>query len=276
LEKYTNDADWIEKVVKLIIGTIVDKGEKCKIHPSDQDETSIIMLAWAPWSGKTEFILSVLPILDFFFIDTDSYRDYFIWYNGKNASNYQHSISKVLDWILKYCFKNDIRFILDWTFKSLSHAIRNVDNAKRKKRKIEIFYIFQNPYLSYLYTYLRQVQNERGISTDSYVECFYESIRNVYLIKEKYGNLELFVCEKIVTLPWLFWKKDYKAYHDIETIEKFCIKYDIDYNDWEFIHRDNLKVWIRDFRNFLRFWHLLIKFTSLTKKLLWQIRPKKY
>ncbi|HBY75414.1 TPA: hypothetical protein DEG21_06305 [Patescibacteria group bacterium] len=59
-----------------------------------------------------------------------------------------------------------MRFILDGTFKSLPHAIRNVDNAKRKKRKIEIYYIFQNPYLSFLYTYLRQIQNERNISID--------------------------------------------------------------------------------------------------------------
>jgi len=276
LNKYVNDENWIEQIVRLIVDDIEDKGDIYKINPSNQDEASIMILAWAPWSGKTEFIISVLPILDFFFIDTDSYRNYFIGYNGKNAGNYQHAISKVLDWVLKYCFKNDIRFILDGTFKSLPHAIRNVDNAKRKKRKIEIYYIFQNPYLSFLYTYLRQIQNERNISIDWFIECFYESIRNIYLMKQKYDSIDLLICEKIVTLPWLFWKKDYKAYHDIENIEKFCFQYNIGYNDWEFTNRSNLKFWIDDFRKLLRLCYPVIVCTWLIKKIIWQIKLKKY
>lgn len=201
-------------------------------------------MAGAPGSGKTEFILSVLDYFDFFFIDIDSYRYLFEGYHGDNAKEYQEAISKVVNKVMEYCMKNNIRFILDGTFKSGRHSLGNIRECKKHGRKADIYFIYQNPYISYLYTFLREVNEERNIEVPAFVDCFYKSIKNVYIAYKDYRHLvNLYVVEKDSGIP--FMKKNY-IIHDIQdmnTIEKFCNKFRIRYNSAteEFVNRDSFQ-----------------------------------
>ena len=244
-ERFNTDNDWIRKVSQIIISEIEKNLDKYSIK--NIDETSVMFLAWAPWSWKTEFIKSLPKKLDFFFIDIDSYRDYFSWYSWNNSKNFQRWISWVIDKIVKYCFKNDIKFILDWTFKSLVHVKRNLENCKKKKRKVEIYFIYQNPYVSYYYTFLRELDQKRNIPVKGFVECFYNSIENIFYIKNKHSSVKLYICEKISKNWKIFWKKDYNIYDNIKSLTNFCNSYNVGHN-WEvFVNYNILEKWIHNY-----------------------------
>lgn len=73
-------------------------------------------MAWAPGAWKTEFVESSLEVWDYIVIDIDKYRKMFKWYNGRNSKKYQKYAKKVTDKMHKYCIKNKLNFVLDWTF----------------------------------------------------------------------------------------------------------------------------------------------------------------
>lgn len=262
---------WISQVSEIIINQIINWWDKYKIK--NNDKVSVIFLAWAPWAWKTEFIRALPKNLDFFFVDIDSYRDYFDWYKWSNAWEYQKAMSAVVNLVLKYCFQNDIKFILDGTFKSLVHAKRNIDNCNRKKRKMEIYFIFQNPYISYYYTYLRELNEERNIELNKFIECFYNSIENIYIIKEKNKWINLYICEK--DNNWhIFWKKDYNIHEEINNLTKFCNFYDIAYNWSEFINKPILEKGLVSFKEMLKMISPFLRWYLFFKKILWQKKQK--
>jgi len=271
---HSTDEEWIDKVIKIIISNIENNLDRYQIK--EPEKTSVIFLAGAPWAWKTEFIKSLPKKIDFFFIDIDWYRGYFNNYDWKNSKNFQKAISSVVNKVVKYCFQNDIKFILDWTFKSLIHSKRNIDNCKRKNRKVEIYFIFQNPYISYYYTFLRELDEKRNIPVDWFIECFYNSIENIFDIKNKNNFVKLFICEKIYEKSKIFKKKNYKIYDNINSLTKFCNLYNIAYNWKEFTNINILKKWINDYDRDLR-WILapILKCYLFLKKMIWQKKQEK-
>jgi len=264
---------WISQVSEIIINQIISWWDKYKIK--NNDKTSVIFLAWAPWAGKTEFIKALPKNLNFFFLDIDSYRSYFDWYKWANAQEYQNAMSGVVNLVLKYCFQNDIKFILDWTFKSLKHAKRNIDNCNRKKRKMEIYFIFQNPYISYYYTYLRELNEERNVPLDKFIECFYNSIENIYIVKEKNKFLKLYICEKNNNNLTIFWKKQYNIHYEIDSITKFCNFYNIGYNKGGFTNKLILENGLVNFKDFLSLISRFLRWYLFLKKTIWIKKQKK-
>lgn len=270
--KFPTTENWILQVSEIIINQIIKWWDKFKIK--NNDKTSVIFLAWAPWAGKTEFIKSLPKNLDFFFVDIDSYRSYFEGYKWSNAHKYQSAMSSVVNHVLKYCFQNEIKFILDGTFKSLVHAKRNIENCIKKKRRIEIYFIFQNPYISYYYTYLRELNEERNVPLDKFIECFYNSIENIYIVANKNKSLKLYICEKDNNDSHLFWKKDYNIHEEIKNITKFCNFYNIGYNWSEFTNKHILENGLVNFKKKLELISPLLRWYLFLKKTLWQNKQK--
>lgn len=102
----------------------------------------------------------------FFFIDIDAYRDLFEGYNGDNAVEFQQCMSKVVNYVFKYCLENDVRFIMDGTFKSGRHSLKNVEQCGKKGRISHIYFLYQNPYVSYYYTFLRKLEHKRNVPVE--------------------------------------------------------------------------------------------------------------
>jgi len=275
MNKFKTDKKWIVEASKIVIWKIEEKINIYKLKNNGKNESSVIFLAWAPWAWKTEFIKSLPKKIDFFFLDIDSYRDFFLWYKWNNSKDFQKAISWVINEVVKYCLKNDIKFILDWTFKSLEHVKRNLDNCKRRKRKIEIYFIFQDPYISYYFTFLRELKQQRNIPFNWFVECFYNSIENVFYAKNKFKDSKLYICEKIPEKWKLFWKKDYKIHENIIDLTNFCKKYNIGYNWNQFTNKKILEKWIKDYNKFLSRLKWLFKIFLLFKKSLWQKKQEK-
>lgn len=252
---FENDDFWIESITNIFIEEI--KENIYKYQNKDEKDISVIFLAWAPGSGKTEFVESLLEKNYFFVIDIDKYRKYFNWYNWKNASEYQKSCVKIANKLYIYCLKNDIKFIFDGTFRNINLVKQNFELIKKYNKNAIIYYIFQSPYLSYFYTFLRKIKNIRNVPIDVFISWFYDSIINIFEIKRLYSEIELNI-----------WYKDkikniFITYNNIDNIDFFTKKYNISYINWEFKNKNELIKNIYLFDSILRKILLLIRFYSL-------------
>lgn len=163
-------------------------------------------------------------------------------------------MSRVVDKVLKYCLQNNIRFILDGTFKSKKHSLKNIETCNAHGRTVDIYFLFQPPLISYYYTYLREIQQTRNIPVDGFVECFYNSIRNIFLAKNGHDNVNLYICEKTIGNGVLGNKKymiyDTKQIKDIQTFcKKFNVAYTLESDTFE--NEDNIRETIEGFRFWL-------------------------
>lgn len=272
--KFLTTSEWIEQASQHVISEIINDIKRLTFDPVRYpDEVTAIFMAWAPGSGKTEFILSVLSYFDFFFIDIDNYRSLFEWYCGENAREYQQAMSKVVDRVLRYCLDNNIRFILDGTFKSGRHSLKNIEACKKQNRKVDIYFIFQNPYISHYYTFLREIQHTRKIEVEGFIECFYKSIKNVYIAYTSYRNtVNLYICEKAIWMPLTKKKYVIHSASELGTIEKFCIKFNIEYTSStkKFNNLESLKKELENDRRLFKVISPALKFYFFIKKKLWQ------
>jgi len=268
MPKFENTEEWIIKLSNYIIQKIWNI-EKFKIK--DSDTISAIFLAWAPWAWKTEFLETIFNDLQqgFVIIDIDKYRKYFKWYNWENSSDFQNASVKVADKILKFCFKNGLNFIFDGTFRNFNKIKQNFNQCIKYNRKILVTLIFQEPRISFYYTYLRKLNKKRNVPIDIFIDGFYCSIKNLFLAKEKFPNIEIIIANKKYH-PLNKDKYKYIVDYDTNNIKVFSKKYHVKYNNWIFENREKLKLDLIDFKNILDKHYLknnnfLLKFFSKCK-----------
>lgn len=176
-EVFENSKEGAKDVLNYIIAEIEWEKEK---YQGDEAIWSIF-IAWAPWSGKTEFVETVLDFKKYIVIDIDKYRKYFKGYNWKNAKDYQDSCSRIATGVFKYCLKNNLRFIFDGTLSS-EMGKRNIKDVIKKWRTPSVILVYQWPQLSFLYTKLRQQNNERNVDIKSFMRIYYQSIYYCFLV----------------------------------------------------------------------------------------------
>lgn len=218
--KFQNSKDWAKVLANFLISQYEsDWLDKFKIDKS----ISTIFLAWAPGAGKTEFLETVLISESFIVIDIDKYRNYFEWYNWKNADSYQDSTSRVATKIFDYCIKKDLKLIFDGTLTS-EIGLKNIQKSLDKNRKIWIILIYQDPVISYSYTIVRQEKNERKVSIEAFLRIYYNSIKYCFEVIWKYKNINLII-----------WSKDKNRnrkqmnFHDKDKFDKyFMVEYNPD------------------------------------------------
>lgn len=249
MKKFKNNIEWYEKMAEFIKNSFWDI---LKFKIKNEKNISAIFLAGAPGAWKTEFLETIFTDLkdNFIVIDVDKYRNLFKWYNWDNANNFQNGSVKVADKVLKFCFKNNLNFIFDWTFRNFNKIKENFWQCKKYNRKSLITLIYQEPRISFYYTFLRKLKKKRNVPIDIFIDWFYGSIQNVFKAKKDFHNLDLIIAHK----KYSFLDKDkwiFKIDYDTNNIYDFCNKYRIDYKKWKFKNIENLKLDISKYNNIL-------------------------
>lgn len=240
---------WIEEAAEHFIQGLWNV-EIYKIY--EEENISSIFLAGAPWAWKTEFLETVFNDLrgNFVVIDIDIYRKLFKWYNGENSSYYQKSSVRVADKVLKFCFKNELNFIFDWTFRNYNKVKQNFKQCEKHKRRCLVALVFQDPRISFYYTFLRKLKKKRNVPIDVFVDGFYGSIESVFLVKKSFKDTDIMIAHK----KYSFANRDkftYNVDYSISNIVKFCKEYNIGYKKGIFINRYRLKLDIKSFHDTL-------------------------
>jgi Zeta toxin len=91
-------------------------------------------------------------------------------YNGENASDFQDSSVTVANKLLKFCFKNNLNFIFDGTFRSYQKVKQNLNQCRKHNRNVLITLIFQEPKISFYYTFLRKMEQTRNVPVDVFID----------------------------------------------------------------------------------------------------------
>ena len=247
-QKFSNDEEGINLMTEWIIAWF---GNIEQYTITDRENISSIFLAGAPGAGKSEFLETILVDLrkDFIVIDIDRYRCMFEGYNGENASDFQKSSVRVADKILKFCFHHHLNFIFDGTFRSYEKVKQNLEQCIHYKRKTMATLIYQEPRISFYYTFLRKLYKTRNVPVEVFIDGFYSSIENIFRAKDEF-EVFLFIASK--TYQNIDKRKfTYKIHDEIQTLENFCKKFRIWYTEWVFSNKGNLTIDIESFQNTL-------------------------
>lgn len=153
------------------------------------DAPIIIFMAGSPGAGKTEIAKRLMlnfknkPIR----IDADDIRPFFKKYAGHNSELFQKASSKGVHILYDYSLKKNLNIILDGTF-AYDGAISNVERALEKGYKVGIYFIYQNPKDSWLFTKEREKVEKRHVTKKIFINSFLESLKNVKKAKAEFKN----------------------------------------------------------------------------------------
>ncbi len=77
--------------------------------------------------------------------------------------------------------------ILDSTF-AYGGAQQNIERSLRHERRVEIWFVYQDPLRAWEFTKAREASETRRINKNVFIKGFFESRANAYAVKELFGK----------------------------------------------------------------------------------------
>ena len=144
---------------------------------ADELPTTLFM-AGSPGAGKTEISKRLVPRFKQkpIRIDADEIRTICPWYTGNNAHVFQDAATKGVHILYDYALKNNINVILDGTF-AYNGALENIKRSLDRGRKVEIFFVYQDPLQALDFTKKREALEQRRVSREVFTDSFLKQER---------------------------------------------------------------------------------------------------
>jgi len=162
--------------------------EKVIKHVKIDTNKVAVFMAGSPGSGKTEVATSVTELYNnLAVIDADSFRSEFPGYNGSNSSAFQRGAAWLVDHVLTYLLHNEYSFILDGTF-AIDRATQNIDRAINRGYEVTIYYVYQDPYVAWDFTKVRELNEGRFVPKDRFINAYFKSRDNISTTKKQFGD----------------------------------------------------------------------------------------
>lgn len=201
---------------------LIQKYASIEKYPPVENPLTIFM-AGSPGAGKTEFSKTLInllhdrtPDLKIVRIDPDEIRSEIPIYNGKNSSVVQRACLTGARNIFYWVLKHDQNFIYDGTLSSYNSAREDVRLSVDKGRKVGLFYIHQDPIVSWELTKKREILEGRPVPKDAFIKAYFVSRENVNKIKAEFGRMvSIYFIEKD------YYKGTAKYRINIDKIESF-------------------------------------------------------
>ena len=174
--------------VKINHNKIIEKFAGEAEYVSDIQPVTLFM-AGSPGAGKTEISKRFIarfkqkPIR----IDADEIRTICDGYSGENSHLFQKAATKGVNILYDYALDKNINVILDGTF-AYGKALENIKRSLNHKRKVEIFFVYQDPLQAWDFTKKREVLEHRRVSKEVFVDAFFRSRENVNEAKNNFGS----------------------------------------------------------------------------------------
>lgn len=179
---------WIKINRKEVIQKFADTTE----YAADALPTTLFM-AGSPGAGKTEISKRLVPRFKQkpIRIDADEIRTLCPGYAGNNAHVFQEAATKGVHVLYDYALKNKINVIFDGTF-AYNGALQNIKRSLDHGRKVEIFFVYQDPLQAWDFTKKREALEQRRVSKEVFIDSFFKARENVNKAKTIFGpNIEL-------------------------------------------------------------------------------------
>ena len=146
-------------------------------------------MAGSPGAGKTEISKRLMaqfkqkPIR----IDADEIRAECPGYTGTNAHIYQKAATKGVQILHDYALDKSINIILDGTF-AYNGALENIQRSLDHGRKVEIFFVYQDPIEAWEFTKKREELEKRRVSKEVFIDAFFKARENINEAKKRFGS----------------------------------------------------------------------------------------
>jgi len=184
-QKISDDA---VKYMKSHKKEIIEKYVSC--CPQTDNPVSIFM-AGSPGAGKTEVSKRLVDEFDKrpLRIDADELRALCPNYIGTNAHLFQKAANRGVHILFDAAIKKQkCNLVLDSTF-AYADAMRNIHRSLNRNRRVEIWFIYQEPILAWEFTKAREKVETRKISKDVFVNTYLNAHKNIILAKKEFGDL---------------------------------------------------------------------------------------
>jgi UDP-N-acetylglucosamine kinase len=157
-------------------------------YTPEENPVSVFM-AGSPGAGKTEASIELISRLEasVIRIDPDELRSEFAAYNGRNAYLFQGAVSILVGRLLDKALEQDQSFLLDGTFARYEIARANIERSLKKKRTVQILYVYQEPRLAWDFVRQREESEGRRIPVDSFVDQYFGAREVVNKLKAEFG-----------------------------------------------------------------------------------------
>ncbi len=190
----STEAEEAKKFIKSQRALLIEKFARIDLYPSAENPFSIFM-AGSPGAGKTEFSKALIKIfieddniLRIVRIDADEIRDMIPQYNGHNSDVVQGAASLGVEKIYDHVLKNKQNVILDGTFADYKKSRSNIERSLGKNRKVGVFYIYQDPVISWELTKKREKLEGRYVPKQIFIDSFFAAKDNVNRIKAEFKD----------------------------------------------------------------------------------------
>ena len=175
---------WVKENEQTLIAKFATPGE----YETDTVLVSLFM-AGSPGAGKTEVSKRLIqrfskkPIR----IDADEIRTQCPGYRGEDAHIFQKAANKGVNILYDHGLHEGLNLILDGTF-AYGDAPSNIGRSLDKGRKVEIFFIYQEPQIAWEFTKKREQLEGRRVTKGVFINSFLKSKENVGAVKESFGE----------------------------------------------------------------------------------------
>lgn len=148
-----------------------------------------LFMAGSPGAGKTEVSRSLMnkfetvPVR----VDADEIRAMCPGYTGGNAHVFQKAASKGVNILYDHALASELHVIMDGTF-AYGNALENIKRSLDKKRKVELWFIYQDPLKAWEFTKARESLESRHVSKDQFIQAFLCSKTNTIEAKRSYPD----------------------------------------------------------------------------------------
>lgn len=148
-----------------------------------------LFMAGSPGAGKTEVSKSLMrkfetiPVR----IDADDIRAWCPKYVGAKAYVFQKAANKGVNILYDEALSRGCHMILDGTF-AYKGASENIRRSINKNRKVEIWFVYQDPKVAWEFTKARESLEARNVPKEAFIKAFFLARENATAVKETFGN----------------------------------------------------------------------------------------
>ncbi len=157
--------------------------------PADKYPVSVFM-AGSPGAGKTEASIALIEKLDssVIRIDPDDLRNRFQSYTGNNSSLFQAATSVLIEKIHDFALNQDQSFLLDGTLSNYEKAKSNIERSLKRKRTVQILYVYQEPHYAWMFVLKRERMEGRRIPIETFIHQYFAARNVVNKLKYEFGK----------------------------------------------------------------------------------------
>ena len=158
-----------------------------------EDEPVSVFMAGSPGAGKTEASIELLAFLEekgaeILRIDPDNLRHEFEQYRGDNSWLFQKGVSVLVEKIHDLALAQKQSFLLDGTLSNYVKAEHNIARSLKRKRVVQILYVYQEPILAWDFVLDREVVEGRRINPEDFITQYFSARDVVNRLKTKFGS----------------------------------------------------------------------------------------